>query len=245
MELQQELLFSVQGVGDVIAVEIDVTDSTKAAGGAVGAHEASYAAGVATTEADLAVVSHLSASVAEEKVHEMETGEVGTDFDASVNVIVEDNQAVGKTVESRTESVSGKERKKVVNKKQRTHRSPMNSDTSSGEETGDFDSMGTSKAGMSHYGSDFDVSFPGPDSIQSQVKLKKIIPGDPSTSGSSSDSSLHHKVAGGQDETGLTDDLPNNKRSVINREMKKDLKNDKQSSDKDSETEQGPGDLDQ
>ena len=50
---------------------------------------------------------------------------------------------------------------------------------------------------------------------------------------------------GGQDETGLSDDFPNNKRSVINREMKKDLRSDKISSNKDNDSDKDPGDQNQ
>ena len=217
----------VVGSSDVVSVEIAVADSVKPAG-AAGVHETTRAAGVALTDE------------VDEEVNDMEIEEIVIDFDASEKVVLKDNS----DVDSKTESVSVKVLKKGE-KKIRLHKSPIASDTSSGEEPGDFDSMVTSKAGMSHYGSDFDASFPGQGSVQSQLKLKKINPGDSTSSGSSSDSSLPHKVAGGQDETGLSDDFPNNKRSVINREMKKDLRSDNISSDKDNDSDQDPGDQNQ
>ena len=45
--------------------------------------------------------------------------------------------------------------------------------------------------------------------------------------------------------TRLSDDFPNNKRSVINREMKKDLRSDNISSEKDNDSDQDPGDQNQ
>ena len=115
--------------------------------------------------------------------------------------------------------------KKKDRKKQRYHSSPNASDRDmkfSSEGETEFDSMGTSKAGLSHYETDLDASFvagsaSGQAPVTAQLKLRPILPGDSSSSDSASDTSLHHKVSGGQY---VEEGLPGNTRSVFNRGIK-------------------------
>ena len=70
-------------------------------------------------------------------------------------------------------------------------------ETSSDEENGDFDSFGTSKAGLSVSEASFTAvagSCSGQNFISQQSQLKHITPDI--SSGSSSDTSLHHKSPG-------------------------------------------------
>ena len=86
-----------------------------------------------------------------------------------------------------------------------------------------FNSQATSKAGLSLQGSDFD---PDLSVICGGSGLKKIVPGNKSSSSSSCDSSpRQHKPAASHLDSGeQCSDLPGNDRSVKNRVLKAMLK---------------------